>query len=102
MKSDSLADIIPPMAPTLDLTQFAGHTPGPWRTGAIATHITNGARIIADTQPARRNAGAEELANAELIAAAPALLALAREQEAQIARLQDALKRVALAETAKT
>ena len=57
------------------------HTPGPWKTSAIATLVINEAGMtIANTDLVRRrNAGEQEIANARLIAAAPELLEAFRE-----------------------
>lgn len=78
----------------LDLAQFEGHTPGPWRCmkmeggrkmaivnqhGGCLTYIDASARMP----------------NYELIAAAPALLAECRRLQAENAKLREALERCA-------
>lgn len=67
----------------LDLTQFEGHTPGPWWCHG-QMWIEGGGVTLADL------AGAYE-ADAALMTAAPALLAEVKRQAEEIERLRDAL-----------
>lgn len=87
----------------LDLAQFEGHTPGPWEAHGATIYSADvwvdgdnhgGARIgsaYQDEMPTE--ARDEDFANAELIAAAPALLAECRRLQAENAKLRDALER---------
>lgn len=81
----------------LDLTQFDGHTPGPWLVvPASQPSPHKDYNVVAVDM---RGVGAnwrtkEGLPDALLHAAAPALLALAREQQQQIAKLRAYLDRI--------
>jgi hypothetical protein len=73
------------MTTELDLTQFDGHTPGPWHNGedmwaCVTTHPDAHGVVIAQASVMHGRIGEPsnelvERANARLIAAAPALLA---------------------------
>jgi hypothetical protein len=103
------------MTAKLDLTQFEGHTPGPWglkrvtsQGGLVYTLIGNpltlslcssvgvafaGTYAKKGVRTVGRITDAETSATASLIAAAPDLLALARSQAEQIERLRYGLER---------
>lgn len=93
---------------SIDLNQFEGFTPGPWEVlpqsgaGPMIVHRFDtgnqmnptGLRLISHMLE-RRDSLSMDMENAALIAAAPALLAYARELEAENARLRGALERAA-------
>lgn len=86
----------------LDLAQFEGHTPGPWKATRISD--ATGKNWIGYEIGQARNLVSKAIArslgwtetdggiDSRLIAAAPALLALAREQQEQIKVLREALQ----------
>lgn len=84
----------------LDLDQFAGRTPGPWICFYVnsladpAAFATKGAAEACALFAAQETAGNVEtlVMPAALAEAAPALLALARQQRDDIARLRGALE----------
>lgn len=87
------------MTTKLDLTQFEGHTPGPWEATRRDDGNGNWKDCIIEQA---MNYGGLRVARVErvdnrgfldacLLAAAPALLALAREQQEQIRVLREAL-----------
>jgi hypothetical protein len=64
------------------------HTPGPWHVITVAVHdklITSGDRSIASLDHASHDTIEHLSANARLIAAAPALLALAKQYASECA-----------------
>ena len=90
-----------PQSPALDLAQFDGFTPGPWSaqhaTGEVESDEGRICEVdqhdLYDDNGEREDAesDARMCANAELIAAAPALLAECKRQREEIARLRGAL-----------
>ena len=86
-------------ASKLDLAQFEGHTPGPWKIGetmpAGNRYIeTSAGYVVAKISGLLAYKKAQPI-NAALIAAAPALLAECRRQREEIARLREALEEAA-------
>lgn len=78
------------MTTKLDLTQFTGHTPGPWQ--AKADYIS--VRVMAHCGEQVCGTVPVSEVNARLIAAAPALLAECRRLRAENERLYVSLKRL--------
>ena len=76
----------------LDLAQFEGHTPGPWKdriaTGT-ADHMIRGNGASVCVIPFKYGTTEQRNRNARLILAAPALLAECKRQREQIAKLQE-------------
>ena len=80
----------------LDLAQFAGHTPGPWRfetTGTGVRYIEPRVACVFSNEDGKNNAFflAQADASGRLLAAAPALLAECRRLQAENERLRKAL-----------
>ena len=76
-------------ATPLDLDQFKGHTPGPWRIA----RMEGGRKITVVNQHGGLVSYLDCFPHqAELIAAAPALLAECKRQREQIAALREALE----------
>lgn len=84
------------MTTKLDLAQFEGHTPGPWEAtrrddakGNWQDCLIEQAMNYGGLRVARvERVDGKGFTDARLIAAAPALLALAREQQERIATLE--------------
>jgi hypothetical protein len=78
---------------TLDLDQFEGHTPGPWRqdAGSVYVEIRSKDGTICDWD-CRGRSVAPNLADTVLMSAAPELLARVRELESDVDTLRAALE----------
>lgn len=74
----------------IDLDKFEGHTPGPWRFERIGCKIFAGRVRIADVSVTRKDE-TELVADGRLLAAAPDILAHARNLEYALQELADAL-----------
>jgi hypothetical protein len=82
-----------PSGPPMDLTRYEGHTPGPWHVAGKPHElcvVNYDAAYIVDRFRLGGWTEAQHLANARLIADAPAILAYARELEGQARRGWDA------------
>ena len=76
----------------LDLDAFEGFTPGPWKiNGPKTDFVSCGDYVVAQAFGQIVSCETEAEGNARLIAAAPTLLALAKQQREEIERLQKAL-----------
>lgn len=73
----------------LDLSQFEGHTPGPWESDGSCVRIYQDGRVEFCVAGGAADPPGMMHSNARLIAAAPQLLAELREARARVEKLED-------------